>query len=71
MSDRLQRAIADRAKSAEKVDLQPATAFEALLAEQLRQQSADLQKLQGRVDGLLWAVITAVVLGIVMQIGGW
>lgn len=72
MSDRLKSAIGDRRKpAADKVELEPTTAYEAVIKERLDQLAADVAKIESQVTGLLWAVIGAVVVGVVLQIGGW
>lgn len=72
MSDRLKAAVSAHQKpAAGKPELEPSTAFEAIVAERLEQLSADVAKIEGQVTGLLWAVIGAVVVGVILQIGGF
>jgi hypothetical protein len=52
------------------VDLAPATAYEALTRQLVDQLGEELDKLRGRVDGLLWAVVGAIVLDVVLRVMG-
>ncbi len=48
------------------VNLKPTSPFEALLDQRLDHLEAQLQELKGRVSGLLWAILGAVVVQVVL-----
>lgn len=66
--DRIRKAIEARKPP---IDLTPGTAYEAMTRGKVDDLEADVRELRGRVDTLLWAVIAAVVVGIVKSVGGF
>jgi hypothetical protein len=67
---RLQGSLA-RLKAADKLDPTPRTAHELVTREKLAELERDVAELRGRLDTLVWLVVGAVVLQVVMQLGGW
>lgn len=65
-SDRLRAALRKT-----RVDVTPESAFDALLDARLADLEHDVADLAGRVTTLIWLVIGAVLLQLVMRIGGW
>ena len=71
MAEELKRALRQlRGSEAREVNLKPTSPFEALLDQRLQQLEAQLRELRGRVNGLVWAVLGAVVVQAVLGLMG-
>lgn len=68
-ADRIRAALASR-PDPESLNLQPKSAYEALTRAKVDDLAAELAAIRSRVDTLIWAVVGAVVVGIVMQLLG-
>lgn len=55
----------------EPIDTQPRSAYELHTRALLDETRRDVAELQTRINALMWAIVAAVVVGVVMQIGGW
>lgn len=53
------------------VDMQPATAYEAMTRQLAEALADEVKELRADIRRLFWTVIGAVLLAVVMQLGGW
>ena len=68
-AERIRTALA-RSPEPDAIDLQPRSAYEALTRAKVDDIEAELASIRSRVDTLIWAVVGAVVVGVVMQLIG-
>ena len=66
--DELRRTRADR--ESVRVDLSPASAYEAVTRQMVEALADDLREIKGRLNGLLWMVAGAIVIDIVIRLSG-
>lgn len=69
-SDRLRKAIASAGTRAP-LDLSPGNAYEALTRAMVEDLGRDLDKIEAQISKLIWTVIGAVIVAVVLQLGGW
>ena len=66
-TEKLEEAIRRLGKPARKgLDTSPDSAFEALLEERMKGLERQVQELKGRLNGLLFAVVAAIVIQLVL-----
>jgi hypothetical protein len=53
-----------------RVDLSPASAYEAVTRQMVEALADDLREIKGRLNGLLWMVAGAIVIDIVIRLSG-
>ena len=66
--DERRRTRADR--ESVRVDLSPASAYEAVTRQMVEALADDLREIKGRLNGLLWMVAGAIVIDIVIRLSG-
>jgi hypothetical protein len=66
--DERRRTRADR--ESVRVDLSPASAYEAVTRQMVEALADDLREIKRRLDGLLWMVAGAIVIDIVIRLSG-
>jgi len=66
--DERKRTRADR--ESVRVDLSPASAYEAVTRQMVEALADDLREIKRRLDGLLWMVAGAIVIDIVIRLSG-
>ena len=71
MAEELEKALRRfRRTPAQEVNLNPTSPFEALLNQRIQHLGKQIQKLKGRVSGLLLAIMGAVVVQLVLGLLG-
>lgn len=68
--ERLKAAIAQSRSEHDGVDLEPATAYEALTRQLLEDLATDVDQLGDRINGIIWLVAGAVIVGVILQVAG-
>jgi hypothetical protein len=53
-----------------RVDLSPASAYEAVTRQMVEALADDIREIKGRLNGLLWMVAGAIVIDIVIRLSG-
>jgi hypothetical protein len=66
--DERRRARAER--ETVRIDLSPASAYEAVTRQMVEALADDLREIKGRLNGLLWMVAGAIVIDIVIRLSG-
>ena len=66
--DERRRARADR--ESVRVDLSPASAYEAVTRQMVEALADDLREIKSRLNGLLWMVASAIVIDLVIRLSG-
>ena len=62
--------LRDGPRGGRAVDLEPASAYEALTRQMVEGLAADLDEIKGRLNGLLWMVAGAIVLDVAIRLVG-
>jgi hypothetical protein len=65
-----ERQRARRERDSVRVDLSPASAYEAVTRQMVEALADDLREIKGRLNGLLWMVAGAIVIDIVIRLSG-
>jgi hypothetical protein len=65
-----ERRRAQREHESARVDLSPASAYEAVTRQMVEALADDLREIKGRLNGLLWMVAGAIVIDIVIRLSG-
>lgn len=52
------------------IDIRPVSTYEVLTRQMVDALAHELDRIRGRLDGLLWMVAAAIVLNILMRLGG-
>lgn len=69
MSEQRLRDALQRRK--EPIDVQPHSGYELQTRARVEALEARVLELQSRINALVWALITAIVVGVVLDLGGW
>jgi hypothetical protein len=70
MRDEDERRRRQRERDSVRVDLSPASAYEAVTRQMVEALADDLREIKGRLNGLLWMVAAAIVIDIVIRLSG-
>lgn len=71
-SARLRAAIAGlKLGDRDALDLAPQTAHEAITRRMVEDLAADVAEIRGRVNGVFWLIVGAVLLEVALGLGGW
>jgi hypothetical protein len=57
-------------RDANRVDLSPASAYEAVTRQMVEALTDDLREIKGRLNGLLWMVASAIVIDLIFRLSG-
>jgi hypothetical protein len=70
MRDEEERQRARRERDSVRVDLSPASAYEAVTRQMVEALADDLREIKSRLNGLLWMVAGAIVIDLVIRLSG-
>jgi hypothetical protein len=70
MREEQERRREQRERDSVRVDLSPASAYEAVTRQMVEALADDLREIKGRLNGLLWMVAGAIVIDILLRLSG-
>lgn len=69
--ERVQRLRAAVNRTQVPIDLAPKSAYELQTRARVEELERTIAEMRSRINALLWAVVGAVIVGLVLQLGGW
>ena len=70
MREEQERRREQRERDSVRVDLSPASAYEAVTRHMVEALADDLREIKSRLNGLLWMVASAIVIDLVIRLSG-